>query len=326
MKKTIAILLCVLLAITTLAGCSGKSEQKYKLGMSVSVAYNENQIGNISADTNVAAVILDAEGKIVDCRIDVVQSKVEIADGFLADGAAKLVFRSKYDLGDDYNMKKYGGAIGEWYEQADAFAGYCIGKTAEEVEAIAVNEQGKPTDADLTAGCTIAVSDYKAAVVKACKDEQAKEFTSNDVKLGLFVKANVDSAKDSENNDGSVKLLGSFAATAVDAEGLLAAAVIDATQPEFKYNDNGEVTSASYKGTKREQKENYGMVAYAGAVAEWYQQADTLCDWLIGLSAEEIKAVPDKSGKPVDADLAAACTIYITGDVNNIVTAMTRVK
>lgn len=327
MKRFLALFITVLMVVTLFAGCSANAAESYKLGMSVSVAYKDGQVGNVSADMNVAAVILDKDGKIVDCRLDAVQSKVEIADGFLADGAAKLVFKSKYDLGDEYNMKTYGGAIAEWYEQADAFSQYCIGKTAEEVKNTAVDEKGKPTDADLSAGCTIAVSDFVESVVKACNDEQAKSFESGkELKLGLFAKGSVDSAADSENNDGSVKLLGTVAAAAVDSDGLLAAAVIDAVQPEFKYDDNGAVTSAAYKGTKREQKENYGMVAYAGAVAEWYQQAESLCDWLIGLSPDEIKAVPDNSGHPTDADLAASCTIYITGDVNNIVTAMLRAK
>ena len=326
MKRFSAIILVFIIAITLFAGCSEKAEA-YKLGTSMTVAYKEGQVGNVSADTTVAAVVLDKNGKIVDCKLDTVQSKVDISDGFLADGAAKLVFKSKYELGDDYNMKTYGGAIAEWYEQADAFCSFCIGKTVQEVKNIAVDDAGKATDADLLAGCTIGVKDYITAVVSACEDEMAKEFESkSDVSLGLFVKGAVDSANDSENNDGAVKLVVSYAATVIDSDELLASATVDAAQPEFKYNDDGEVTAVSYKGSKREQKEGYGMVAYAGATAEWYEQADSLCDWLIGLSVDEIKSVPDSSGYATDADLSAGCTINIAGDINNIVTAMSKAK
>ena len=327
MKKILAPVLAVILILTMLSGCLVAKGVPYKLGMSVVLSYSDKQTGSISADANVAAVVLDETGKIAACRIDVVSSKVDVTDGFLGNGTAGLVFTSKYDLGDNYNMKTYGGAIAEWYEQADSFAKYCVGKTAEEVKNIAVDGGGKPTDADLLAGCTIGVDGYIDAVVKACEDAHAVSFDAkDDIKLGLLAKGKVDSANDSEANDGSVKLLLSFAATVTDTEGLLEAAIIDAAQPAFKYDDSGAMTEASYGGTKRELGDNYGMVAYAGAVAEWYEQAEHLCDWLIGLSAEDIKAVPDESGKAENADLAASCTINISGDIANIVTAMSKAK
>ncbi len=325
MKRIPALILSLILIIGLLSACAQKN-QSFKLGVGTDLVYGEVQSGSTACDVTVAAVIIDNNGKIVDCAIDSASAKVLIADGFLQDGAAKMTFKSKNDLGDDYNMKTYGNAIAEWYEQAEAFANYCKGKTADEVSGIAVNNEGKPTDSDLLAGCTIEVSDFIKAVVKACKDEQARVFEGAEFSLALQLDAKVDSANDSENNDGKVSYLISTSAVAVDNDGKLCAAVVDAAQPSFSYDDNGTVTKSSYGGTKRELKDNYGMVAYAGAVAEWYQQSASMCEWLEGLTSDEIKQSVGKDGKANDADLLATCTIAVSGDVNQIVRAMAKAK
>ena len=64
-------------------------------------------------------------------------------------------------------MKKQSGIKKEWNEQAEAFAAYVKGKTAAEVEGIAVNEATKPTGSDLTSSVTVSVGDLKAAIAKA---------------------------------------------------------------------------------------------------------------------------------------------------------------
>ncbi|MBO7217208.1 MAG: hypothetical protein J6V50_00740, partial [Clostridia bacterium] len=135
-----------------------------------------------------------------------------------------------------------------------------------------------------------------------------------------------ESAKDSEANDGAVKYLVTVATSVVDADGKLAAAVVDAAQPEFVFDDTGAVTSAKYNGTKRELKDNYGMVAYAGAKAEWYKQAESLENFCAGKTVDEVKAVATAEGKPASADLAANCTINVGTDVKNIATAMEKAK
>ncbi len=337
MKKVLTIALVALLVLATFVSC-GKQDAAssgddtsaaaaYKLGMGVEVAYDQEQAGSASFEATVAAVILDKDGKITACKIDCVAPEVKTEEGFLEDGAIEKTFTSKYDLGDNYNMVAYGNAKAEWYAQADAFAKYCVGKTADEVSAIAMGEDGKPTDADLTAGCTIAVSDFVKAVAKACKDEQAKSFEGSDVKLGLHADGYVDEANDSEDNNGKVKFCVEFAASAVGADGKLAAAVIDAVQPEFAFDDTGAVTEAKYSNTKRGLKENYNMVTYGNAIAEWYKQAAALTDKMVGKTADEIKGIPlDANGKTTDADLLAVCTIGISGDIENVAAAMAKAK
>ena len=57
---------------------------------------------------------------------------------YTADGKAVAndSFKTKYELGKDYNMVTYGGATKDWYEQADAFMALVAGKTLDEVKAL----------------------------------------------------------------------------------------------------------------------------------------------------------------------------------------------
>ena len=163
---------------------------EYTLGMGVSLNTDSSKSGNAQVDATVAAVVLDAEGKIVSCRIDCAQSKMDISEGTV-DTAAE--FKTKMELGDDYGMVAYGNAIAEWDAQAKAFEEYVVGKTGEEVAAIETveNDHGYSVAADeaLYASCTIQITDFKDAVVKACGDVNTMSFTSDGTfTLGLAAK------------------------------------------------------------------------------------------------------------------------------------------
>jgi len=111
--------------------------------------------GLAEVDTMFAAVLVDGSGKIVDCRIDSVQTKVNFSkEGKLLTDLGTAV-ESKNELGEKYGMKKASGISKEWNEQADGFAKYVIGKTADEVKGIAVSADGIADDADLKATITV---------------------------------------------------------------------------------------------------------------------------------------------------------------------------
>ena len=76
---------------------------------------------------------------------------------------------TKRELGDDYNMVKYGNAIAEWDAQAKAFADYTVGKTADEVM-----RHGRPpthdghdvtADETLLASCTMDIDRHAAPTI-----------------------------------------------------------------------------------------------------------------------------------------------------------------
>ena len=73
----------------------------------------------------------------------------------------------------------------EWYQQAENFEAYCVGKTADEIAGIEtkVNEEGYnvAVDETLYASCSISIEDFIGAVVKACSDEKGQTFKASGV-------------------------------------------------------------------------------------------------------------------------------------------------
>ena len=317
MKKIVAFLLLACMMLS-LAAC-GSSGSEYKLGMGVDLSTDSSKENNAQVDATVAAVVTDKDGKIVACRLDVAQSKMDVTGG--AVDAAKT-FQTKLELGDDYGMVAYGNAIAEWYDQAKAFESYVVGKTAAEVEGIetVLNETGHnvATDEALLAGCTMDITAFKAAVVKACNDEKGATFTGKDFTLGVAaITAADESTAATDSDDAVVKMYTEYAAAVVGKDGKILAALTDATQPKITADKNGQITGADFKGTKRELGADYGMVAYGNAIAEWDAQAKAFADYTVGKTAAEVAGIEtvESNGHNVTTDetLYASCTMDISG-------------
>ena len=171
------------------------------------------------------------------------------------------------------------------------------------------------------------ITDFIAAVAKACKDEQAQTFkTAATFTLGVAAATVADeSTAAAADKDGEVKMYTDFAA-AVVAEGKILAAVTDAVQPKITVNTLGDIVEKSFVATKRELKEDYNMAKYGasmdnngdGKVLEWYVQADAFVKYVVGKTGAEVKAMATKTldnGYVISADdalLSAGCTIQIT--------------
>ena len=180
MKKVLSVVLCAVLVATmfTLVGCGKKAELKLGLGVysyldSVASAEAEKN-GSANAVTTVAAVLLDASGKIVKATLDVADNKLQFtsAGEFVAAGE----FKTKGEAKDAYGMKAYGGSAKEWYEQADAFCALLVGKTAQEVNTMVASDGKGNTDV-VNAGCTIYVTDFVKAVIKAIENAKDSKAT-----------------------------------------------------------------------------------------------------------------------------------------------------
>ena len=164
MKRTLSLLLLLAMVVMSVASCSSpaesNTEKDYTLGIGVAMT-----ISGVKASATVAAVVTDADGKIVICRIDAIDSEAKV-DATGAPAVSELT--SKYELGDNYNMVAWGGATAEWYAQAAAFDSLCIGKTAEEVKSLMATD-GKGVKEVLDANCTIYVSGFVKAAGKIAK-------------------------------------------------------------------------------------------------------------------------------------------------------------
>ena len=80
----------------------------------------------------------------------------------------------------------------------------------------------------------------------------------------------------------------------------------------------GTVDTAAEFKTKMELGDDYGMVAYGNAIAEWDDQAKAIEEYVVGKTAAEVAAnetTENDHGYSVAADetLLASCTIQITG-------------
>ena len=157
-SKILVLALLLSIVIGALASCGIVVSGDFRLG----IANVETEKAQVAA-----AVILDSKDRIALVRID------ELENGKTA---------SKKDLGNKYNMKSSSKISAEWFEQIDYLEHELVGKTAEEIAGL------KADDADITAGCTVYVGNYLAAVVKAmenAKDKDAFRGTVDNLALTL---------------------------------------------------------------------------------------------------------------------------------------------
>ncbi len=322
MKKTLALIFCLVLTLTALlAGCGAEEPKaatlKFGFGVDISAPTatdaTADKDGSGKLDVTFAAVTVDADGKIVACALDTASNTVN----FTADGKAVAAteFKTKYEFGKDYNMVTYGGAKKEWFEQADAFEKVVAGKTIAEVKAL-VGEDKKGNDEVVNAGCTIMINEFVGAIEKAYNAAAASNATAeNTLKVTAVTEQTCTDATD--DKDGSNKVSTTVFAAAVDADGKVVAASSDCVELSFTFNTKGASTLDTTKAvtSKKEAGANYGMVAYGGAKKEWFEQAAAFDAACIGKTATEIAGLMGEDGKGV-ADLqAAGCTIYVTGFV-----------
>lgn len=128
--------------------------------------------GLAQVDSVFAIVSLDSKGKIVELRFDNAQTKINFnVEGKVTSDKA-VPAQSKQQLKEGYGMLKASGIGKEWYQQADAFAQWCIGKTLDEVKGLKTKKVDDshpmvPDISELASSVTISVGDYIAALEKA---------------------------------------------------------------------------------------------------------------------------------------------------------------
>jgi hypothetical protein len=298
MKKILALVLVLVVAVSAFAACGGEkapTEKDYTL--SIGVVVKEN-LEKLKVTETVAAVVTDADGKIVLCRLDCVDYTAKYnEDGTLVTTAPT----SKVIIGDAYGTMP----AGSWTDQGAALESYVIGKTQAEVAAIAL-EGGKATDADLVAVCSIDVTDLLTAIDNAFKSEHKTAFkAAGALTAGLY---NVGSVKDTTKDEAkAVKLTETYAASVL-SDGVVVASILDTAEVELKDITDEGAASVSYNGTKRELGENYGSMP-AGT---WYVQADAYALAANGKTAGDIATLASEG--------VAGCTIY-AGDYKMAVEA-----
>ncbi len=271
--------------------------------------------GLAQADTTFVAVLVDGDGVIQACRIDCVQTKI----GFTAAGELTTevgaTFDSKIVLDDAYNMRMASPIGAEWDEQANFLADYVVGKTVDEVKGIAIDDGGKPTDADITTGCTMNIAEILTGVENAVANAKVLGAKVGDT-LNLNCCAVVsDSSKSATADaDGMAQADVTVGAYTLGADGVISSCYLDCVQAKIGFTAAGEPTTAV--GTTFDSKlvldDAYNMRMASPIGAEWDEQAWFFAEYCTGKTPAEVAGIAlDDGGKPTDADITTGCTMNV---------------
>ena len=271
--------------------------------------------GVAQADTTFVAVLVDGDGVIQDCLIDCVQTKIEISAAGEIVTPANTAFDSKIVLDDAYDMRKASPIKAEWDEQANFLADYVTGKTIDEVKGIALDDGGKPTDADITTGCTMNIAEILTGIENAVANAKVLGANVGDT---LYMNCNAivsDSSKAaSADGDGNAQADVTVGAYTLNADGVITSCYLDCVQAKIAVTAAGEI--ASEVGTSYDSKlvldDAYDMRKASPIKAEWDEQAWAFCEYVTGKTPADVAGIAvDEATHPTDADLTAGCTMAV---------------
>ena len=221
---------------------------------------------------------------------------------------------TKNELGDAYGMVN-AGAVAEWHQQADALAQFAIGKTVAEFKSGAVDATGKaPAGSDLASSATIYLGGYVAAVEVAVNNAKHLGAQGGD-ELRLAAMPSLKANNATAENVGAIELNCDVTALTVK-DSVITSCYIDSLQAKVEFGTDGVITKGISNAveTKNQLGDRYGMVAWQGAIAEWYQQAASFASYITGKTAAQVAGIAVDAGtKPTDADLVSSVTIAIGG-------------
>ena len=268
-----------------------------------------------------AAALTENNSRVTSCLIDSLQAKVSFDGTGTITTDLSTPLQTKNELGENYGMVAYGGAIAEWNVQAASFASYICGKTAEEIEGIAVNENMTAAEVDLASSVTIAIGEFQNLILTTLAQVRENAPTAP-LKTGLAIVGNISGSENASKADYDVTVV----AVLVDEAGVIQACIIDGISAKTTFDATGAVTSAPTApiSTKNELGDGYGMVAYGGAKYEWNVQAAALAEYAVGKTVGELRngAVNEQGRAPEGTDLASTATIYLGGYVSAIEAAV----
>lgn len=268
---------------------AGPVEETYTLVVvtdsEVGISYGAHEVSN-----HVLALVYDKDGKIVDARLDCAQIKPELdAEGAIKPQDSVL---TKVEKAEDYGSMP----AGTWYVQSAAFEQLIIGKTAEQVAALAAEDV-------YAAGCTMVGTTpvFLELVAKAFNYEYKVTFTtSEDFKLGVAATSTVKAGW-----SGNIAVTSNFAGVVVVGD-KVAAVMLDVVEQNYTVADGALVAPETPAVSKNDQGDSYtGMPA-----GPWYKQASAFAASAVGKTVAELADLELTS----DALVEAGCTMQGTAD------------
>ena len=351
MKRTLTFLMTACMLIALLSGCAGTvvvvnectcpsdhaptpttptptvgeitDEGDLKTGLSVvtsvsdSTSATADAAGAVKFDVTLCAVTVDINGVIRSASIDSVPATVNFDSTGTVTSDITAAVSTKNELGENYGMVAWGGAVAEWDQQVAALCNYAVGKTVEELKNGAIDETGKaPEGSDLASSATIYLGSYVQAIEHAVANAQFLGAQGGDV-LHLVTMNSIKNTVSATADAAGCAQLDADIAVVTERDGVITSCIIDSVQAKINFDATGAITTdlTAPIATKNELVENYGMVAWGGAIAEWNEQAAAFASYVTGKTAAEVAGIAvSESTKPADgSDLAASCTIAIGG-------------
>ncbi len=320
MKRLWAIF-CGVMLLLTLAACGGKDKdptpsgtansdgRSIGLGSINTLAVDGNE--KTTVKTTVAAVVLDKDGKITECKLDEAEFPVELKSGVLQVAVDLL---TKGDTEDytltDSDLGEGNTSNASWDDQVEAFCDYVEGMTGAQVSAIAATD-GK---SEMIKGCDLIITDFIAAVHEATRNAKTKNIGAGD-ELELSVSV----SKSGESTDAKPQFDIEMAAVTLGGEDRITACLTDTAQAKLTIENSLFSHAAGKLDTKRGQGDGYGMKAASPIKKEWYEQADAFDAYAVGKTAAELsKLTVGGDGK---TDAISGCTMAISGMLKNAVKA-----
>ena len=273
--------------------------------------------GAVKYDITIAAVTVDDNGVITSCYVDSIPATVNMdATGTITTDLAAPI-STKNEQGEAYGMVAWGGAIAEWDAQVAALSSFAVGKTVDELKNGAVSESGyAPEGSDLASSATIYLGGYVAAIEAAANNATHLGAQNGDELTMVTLNSLSSSVSATAEAEGTAQLDADIAVVTTK-DGVITSCIIDAVQAKISFNNTGAITTdlTAPISTKNQLGENYGMVAWGGAIAEWNEQAASFAAYVTGKTAEEVAGIAiTETTKPADgSDLASSVTIAIGG-------------
>lgn len=308
-----------------------KTAQGIVTKISSSKPATADKAGTAQVDSTIVSVTYDANGVITKCVIDNAQTKVSFNAAGEIQTDLTTVPKTKVELGDEYGMKKNSAVGKEWYEQADIFADWIVGKTLDEVKGLNVKKvddshPAVPDVPELTSTVSINVGDMTQAIEKAMTSKGMEFDAVDSYKTGMSVVTSIGKSKaPADGKDGTAQVDSAVVTVTLDDSGKILASVMDAAQTKVNFNDKGEITSDLTAPilTKVDLGVGYGMVKASTIGKEWFEQIQAFAQWTVGKTAGEVtgmqvKAVDEEhTTVPNEAELTSTVSIsvgdYMTG-------------
>lgn len=302
---------------------AGEAVRAVKTGLALitdigdTVSASEEAEGAAAFEVTLAAVTVDDNGVIRACVLDSVSGSAAIKTDGTFSNDVNAPICTKNEMGADYGMVAFGGAIAEWDQQAAALAQFAVGKTVEELRNGAVDETGRaPDGSDLQSSATIYLGGLVGAIEAAVANARHLGAREGD-SLELVSTSTLDSSTPADSENAGNAQFDCTVAVVTHTDGVITSCYLDALQAKIAFDAAGTITTdlSVPMQTKNQLGENYGMVAWGGAIGEWDQQAAAFCAYVTGKTPAEVAGIAvTETTKPADgSDLASSVTIAIGG-------------